>query len=201
MKLNLLSLAFLSAAAAASADPSTKDALLEEVRNKMLVNRRRHHSRMLQLTDECIAATDELAYSDAYFNAVQAATEACPQATTQSGNDMTVDYSVCNPEFSAALEEACTAAGGTTVSGVALNMDCKAEGESMSVSMAAVPECLDASCDVSQWEGHKDQLLAEQAAEMESMLAMMGMECTISGAGKLGAGVLAFALASAALFF
>lgn len=141
---------------------------------------------------------------------------------------MTVDYSVCDPEFSAALGEACTAAGGTTVSGAALNMDCEVGGESASVSMAAVPECLDASCDVSQWEGHKDQLLAEQAAEMESMLAMLGMECTFpegttegaevdqsttdgetssategetSGAGKLGAGVLAFVLASAALFF
>ena len=112
MKLNLLSLAFLSAAAA-SAAPSTKDALLEEVKNKMmLVTRHRHHSRMLQLSDECLAATEEIAYSDAYLNAAQTAMEACPQATTTSGNDVTVDYSVCDPEFSAAVEEACAAASG-----------------------------------------------------------------------------------------
>ena len=110
MKLNLLS--FLSATAA-SAAPS-KDALLHEVREKIVPLLNRHSHRMLQLTDECLAATDaNIASNDTYLMSLQLAMMDCTQATQIAGDgSILIDYSVCDPEFSAAVEEACTGVGG-----------------------------------------------------------------------------------------
>ena len=112
MKLNLLS--FLSATAAASAAPSTKDALLHEVREKIVPLLNRHSHRMLQLTDECLAATDANIASEAtYLMSLQLAMMDCQEATQIAGDgSILIDYSVCDPEFSAAVEEACAAASG-----------------------------------------------------------------------------------------
>ena len=111
MKLNLLS--FLSATAAASAAPS-KDALLHEVREKIVPLLNRHSHRMLQLTDECLAATDANIASEATFlMSLQLAMMDCQEATQIAGDgSILIDYSVCDPEFSAAVEEACAAASG-----------------------------------------------------------------------------------------
>ena len=110
MKLNLLS--FLSATAA-SAAPS-KDALLHEVREKIVPLLNRHSHRMLQLTDECLAATDANIASEATFlMSLQLAMMDCTQATQMAGDgSILIDYSVCDPEFSAAVEEACTGVSG-----------------------------------------------------------------------------------------
>ena len=47
-----------------------------------------------------------------YIVAIQDAMEACAQAATASGNDITIDYTVCDPEFTAATEETCASIDG-----------------------------------------------------------------------------------------
>ena len=71
--------------------------------------------RMLSITDmssQCYNDTEAIVQNDSFISGLLAVMESCPQAQSQSGNSMTVDYSVCDPAFTNSLTEVCTAAGG-----------------------------------------------------------------------------------------
>ena len=106
MKLNQATIvAFLSATVVASA------ATHEEMKDKiasLLVAPKLH--RMLEFSNECIAHTEAL--FDSMLMNVESVMDACPEANTQYGNTMIIDYSVCDPEFTNSLTEACNTANG-----------------------------------------------------------------------------------------
>jgi len=71
--------------------------------------------RMMSITDmssQCYNDTEAIIQNESFISGIVAVMESCPQAQSQSGNSITVDYSVCDPAFTNSLTEICTAAGG-----------------------------------------------------------------------------------------
>jgi hypothetical protein len=59
-----------------------------------------------------------------------------------------------------------------------LVMDCTIDGESMTITMNTVVECLSAVCDASQYAEHVANL--NENPEVQEILTSMGADCTIS---------------------
>ena len=110
-----------TASAAAAVASSHQDQDLKKQDNLILMPALLTHKsadylhRMLSITDmssQCYNDTEAIIKNDSFISGMLAAMESCPQAQSQSGNSITVDYSVCNPAFTNSLTEICTAAGG-----------------------------------------------------------------------------------------
>ena len=67
---------------------------------------------MTDPSSECSTDTEAIAVDETYYAAFENATNSCPEAETQEGNTITVDYSVCDPDFTNSLTEACNAVNG-----------------------------------------------------------------------------------------
>jgi hypothetical protein len=59
-----------------------------------------------------------------------------------------------------------------------LVMDCSIDGESMTITMNTVVECVGAVCDASQYAEHVANL--NQNPEVQEILTSMGADCTFS---------------------
>jgi hypothetical protein len=64
------------------------------------------------LSDECIAANEDLALDPFFSVAVEDALSNCPDAVSMTQDSLTMDYSVCPSSVLYDLVEACHAAGG-----------------------------------------------------------------------------------------
>jgi hypothetical protein len=64
------------------------------------------------LSDECIAANEDLALDPFFSVAVEDALSYCPDAVSMTLDSLTMDYSVCPSSVLDDIEEACIAAGG-----------------------------------------------------------------------------------------
>jgi hypothetical protein len=108
-----LSIALAVSLASGTAASLLTRTLLDQVRtgynnNKGALNL----SRMLELSDECIAANQELGLDPLLISASQDALSSCPNAMMMTLDSLTIDYSVCPASVLDNLEEACDAAGG-----------------------------------------------------------------------------------------
>jgi hypothetical protein len=96
---------------AADAASFSKLTLVDRVRtgySKRVLN----PNRMLQLSDECIAATEDLLSDPFYTFDTVVALSNCPDAESTTLDSWTIDYSVCPSSVLGDIEEACIAAGG-----------------------------------------------------------------------------------------
>lgn len=198
--MKFLSVAFIaSAAAASSVSTVDKDAILEKVQRRMLAPNRRH--RHLRLSDECLAANEALAEDPVFLAAVEGAVSGCPEAITQTSDKIVMDYTVC-PEVAEDLRDVCHEVNGTVIETERLTITCSAQGESFTIEMDGIPECLDEVCDASQWDDHIANI--NEDPELKDLLASMGATCTVNSAfgmgGGVGMGVLAVVTAAAAFF-
>jgi|AntRauTorckE5430_2_1112549.scaffolds.fasta_scaffold00603_10 hypothetical protein len=96
---------------------------------------------------------------------------------------------------------------GIIVSGIGeFKIDCIGKnnnGQSFTLVMKEVPECIAKSCDVSNWEAEKGNLIDSREVEEAISASMTDADCTFNSAGKV-TGVLVFAVtsfAAAALMF
>jgi ribosomal protein L12E/L44/L45/RPP1/RPP2 len=64
------------------------------------------------LSDECIAANEDLYLDPLFSAAVEDALSNCPDAVSMTQDSLTMDYSVCPSSVLYDLVDACTAAGG-----------------------------------------------------------------------------------------
>ena len=116
MKLNqATTAAFLSVNIASSLAAFSHEKLKDEIVPLLAPKPNRNVLRLLQMTDpssECSTDTEAIAVDETYYAAFENATNSCPQAETQEGNTITVDYSVCDPDFTNSLTEACNAVNG-----------------------------------------------------------------------------------------
>jgi FtsP/CotA-like multicopper oxidase with cupredoxin domain len=114
MKLNQATVAaFLSAFLATTSAASSSSTEHEEMKDKIasLLVAPKVRKMLVGFSAECNADWGALlasGYPIASYNAMTA----CPQAVVLSGNTATVDYSVCDPQFTESLTTACTAADG-----------------------------------------------------------------------------------------
>ena len=111
MKYQSTTLILFAALATAS---SVDDELVNQVRRVLLVPNHHSTSRMLQLSDECVSATEAFAQDPTFFAIVQNAAYDCPEAVAMTEDSITLDYSVC-PSFINEVTEACEAADGTNI--------------------------------------------------------------------------------------
>jgi len=108
MKLNQATVvAFLSSSTVASSAAFSHDEFKDKIA-PLLASKHLSLSTVLQLNDdddllECIADTKEL---DSVTDVE------CPEGETQEGNTFILDNSVCNPEYTNSITEACTAGNG-----------------------------------------------------------------------------------------
>ena len=110
-----LSIAVVLLASGAAASSSSKDIILGQVKEKLFAVPSSHsRSRMLQLSDACIAANEALAQDPTFIAAMQEAESSCPQATTMTENSMSIDFSVC-PDIKDDLVEVCDAVNGKRI--------------------------------------------------------------------------------------
>jgi|AntRauTorckE5430_2_1112549.scaffolds.fasta_scaffold48497_1 hypothetical protein len=109
MKLNQATVvAFLSATLATSAAGSEHEEMKAKIAS-LLVAPKIH--RMLEgLSAECSADTG--AFAIEFSTDVAYAMAACPQGIVLSGNTATIDWSVCDPQFTESVTTACTAVNG-----------------------------------------------------------------------------------------
>jgi len=109
MKLNQATVvAFLSATLATSAAGSEHEEMKAKIAS-VLVAPKIH--RMLEgLSAECSADTG--AFAIEFSTDVAYAMAACPQGIVLSGNTATIDWSVCDPQFTESVTTACTAVNG-----------------------------------------------------------------------------------------
>eukprot|EP00985_Skeletonema_marinoi_P027899 scaffold23518_cov225-Skeletonema_marinoi.AAC.14 len=184
MKLNQATVvAFLSSSTVASSAAFSHDEFKDKIA-PLLASKHLSLSRVLQLNDdddllECIADTKEL---DSVTDVE------CPEGETQEGNTFILDNSVCNPEYTNSITEACTA--GTIVSGygdIDITADCSILGISQAFNMLIkdTPLCMANSCDVSKWDFVKDKIFVEYSeifkTEFSNMMAMaLGAECKVT---------------------
>ena len=98
---------FLSLAAATAA-PSN-ELFIDQVEDKLLSPNR--YSRMLLMSDECMAGNEALAADPIFAGAVESALQSCPEAISVTASSMTIDYSVC-PSVVDDLKRACDAVNG-----------------------------------------------------------------------------------------
>ena len=110
-----LSIAVVLLASGGAASSSSKDIILGQVKEKLFAVPSSHsRSRMLQLSDACIAANEALAQDPIFIAAMQEAQSSCPQATTMTENSMSIDFSVC-PNIKDDLVELCDAVNGKQI--------------------------------------------------------------------------------------
>ena len=99
---------FLSLLAAATAAPSN-ELFIDQVEDKLLSPNR--YSRMLLMSDECMAGNEALAADPIFAGAVESALQSCPEAISVTASSMTIDYSVC-PSVVDDIKRACDAVNG-----------------------------------------------------------------------------------------
>lgn len=190
--------------ASRGATSSSSDAILGQVKEKLFAAPSSHsRSRMLQLSDACIAANEALAQDPIFIAAMQEAKSSCPQAYTMTENSMSVDFSVC-PDIKDDFVEVCDAVNGTSVPVEKIVIDCKIEGESFTITRDKLVECLDAVCDASQYGEHIAGL--NENAELQDLLCQLSSilaKDTFSGAYHIGvcAGMFAVVVATAGALF
>ncbi len=118
MKLNQALVSLSIAAATPSVATATVASSHEDLKEDNLLPTLLTHKsadRILQVTDlssQCSIDTGAMETNATYISGMSAVMESCPQAESQSGNSVTVDFSVCDPAFTNSLTEVCTAAGG-----------------------------------------------------------------------------------------
>lgn len=98
-----LSISAAAATAAASLHEDLKDNLLPTLLTQESVD---YLHRMLSITDQCIDDTEAI-LSYGYLYELADLFSSCPQAQRQSGNTLTIDYSVCDPDFTDSLTDLC----------------------------------------------------------------------------------------------
>ena len=105
---NLSSAVVFLSLAAATAAPSN-ELFIDQVKDKLLSPNR--YSRMLLMSDECMAGNEALAADPIFAGAVESALQSCPEAISVTASSMTIDYSVC-PSVVDDLKTACDAVNG-----------------------------------------------------------------------------------------
>lgn len=105
---NLSSAVIVLSVAAATAAPSN-ELFIDQVKDKLLSPNR--YSRMLLMSDECMAGNEALAADPIFAGAVESALQSCPEAISVTASSMTIDYSVC-PSVVDDIKRACDAVNG-----------------------------------------------------------------------------------------
>ena len=105
---NLSSAVIFLSLAAATAAPSN-ELFIDQVKVKLLSPNR--YSRMLLMSDECMAGNEALAADPIFAGAVESALQSCPEAISVTASSMTIDYSVC-PSVVDDIKRACDAVNG-----------------------------------------------------------------------------------------
>eukprot|EP00984_Skeletonema_dohrnii_P018460 scaffold8637_cov153-Skeletonema_dohrnii-CCMP3373.AAC.10 len=178
--------AFLSSATIASSAAFSHDEVKDKIA-PLLASKHLNLSRVLQLNDgddllECIADTKEL---DSVTDVE------CLEGLTQEGNTFILDNSVCDPEYTNSITEACAAANGIIVSGygdIDVTADCSIQGisQAFNILVKDTPQCMANSCDVSKWDIVKDKIFVEYSeiikTEFSNLMAMAqpGVECKVT---------------------
>lgn len=105
---NLSSAVIFLSLAAATAAPSN-ELFIDQVKDKLLSPNR--YSRMLLMSDECMAGNEALAADPIFAGAVESSLQSCPEAISVTASSMTIDYSVC-PSVVDDIKRACDAVNG-----------------------------------------------------------------------------------------
>ena len=105
---NLSSAVIFLSLATATAAPSN-ELFIDQVKDKLLSPNR--YSRMLLMSDECMAGNEALAADPIFAGAVESALQSCPEAISVTASSMTIDYSVC-PSVVDDIKRACDAVNG-----------------------------------------------------------------------------------------
>ena len=105
---NLSSAVVFLSLAAATAAPSN-ELFIDQDEDKLLSPNR--YSRMLLMSDECMAGNEALAADPIFAGAVESALQSCPEAISVTASSMTIDYSVC-PSVVDDIKRACDAVNG-----------------------------------------------------------------------------------------
>lgn len=108
--MNHLPFALISLTATVTAIPM-KHMLFNQIRDIPLVRKPYRGSRELQLSDECLAATQANEENPIFYSALLDAMNACPEATIFTPTSLTMDYSDC-PSYTEGIKEACDAVNG-----------------------------------------------------------------------------------------
>ena len=105
---NLSSAVVFLSLAVATASPSN-ELFIDQVKDELLSPNR--YSRMLLMSDECMAGNEALAADPIFAGAVESSLQSCPEAISVTASSMTIDYSVC-PSVVDDIKRACDAVNG-----------------------------------------------------------------------------------------